>query len=378
VTVLEVVFWVAAGLIVYTHAGYPLLLSALARMRGADRWPDGELPRVSLVIAAHDEGDVISERVRNALALDYPRDRFDVIVASDGSTDGTADLARAAAGSDGRVRVLDLERGGKVRAQDAAADTAVAEVLAFSDANALWEPDALRALVRPFADAAVAYVCGTLTYLAPDGSNQEGVYWRYENAVRALESRLHSVTAGNGAIYAVRRADYLHLDPRTSHDLSFPFNLVKRGRRAVYEPGARATERPVATLENEFRRKRRMMSHAWPAVLGGGLLDPRGYGLPYALEVYSHRALRYATPFLHVVAFAANLALLGGGWVYVVTLGVQVAVLAGALIGPRRGGRPRLLALLRYYVLMTASLAAGLWDWARHGTPATWEREGVR
>jgi hypothetical protein len=263
-----------------------------------------------------------------------------------------------------------------VRAQDAAVDAASGEVLAFSDANAFWEAGALRALVRPFADPEVAYACGCLAYLAPDGSNQEDTYWRYENVVRGLESRLASVTAGNGAIYAVRRSDYLRLDPRTSHDLAFPFNLVRRGRRAVYEPAARAVERPVATLEGEFRRKRRMMSHAWPAVLGGGLLDPRGYGPAYTLEIYSHRALRYATPFLHVIAFGANLALLVQGGLYVVTLLVQLAVLAGALVA--RGPRPRLLALCRYYVLMTASLAAGLWDWLRRGTPATWEREGVR
>jgi glycosyltransferase involved in cell wall biosynthesis len=377
VTALEIVFWVAAGLIVYTHAGYPLLLWALARLRPAPRWPASDLPRVSLVIAAHDERAVIAEKVRNALALDYPRERLEVIVASDGSVDGTVELARAAAGGDSRVRVLELDRRGKVRAQDAAVDEAAGEILAFSDANALWEPDALRALVRPFADSRVGYVCGGLSYLAPDGSNQEGTYWRYENAVRALESRLASVTAGNGAIYAVRRTDYLRLDPRTSHDLAFPFNLVRRGRRAVYEPDARAVERPVATLEGEFRRKRRMMSHAWPAVLGGGLLDPRGYGPAYALEIYSHRALRYATPFLHVVALGANLALLGRSGVYVATLAAQLAVLAGALVA-RGSGRPRLLALCRYYVLMTASLAAGLWDWARRGTPATWEREGVR
>jgi glycosyltransferase involved in cell wall biosynthesis len=372
-TVLEAVFWVATGLILYTHAGYPLLLAGLARLRRAPAWPDGEPPRVSLVIAAHDEGDVIAEKVRNALALDYPPERLEVIVASDGSTDRTVEQARAAAGSDARVRVLDLDRRGKVRAQDAAVDVAQGEILAFSDANALWDPAAARALVRPFGDPSVGYVCGRLTYLAPDGSNQEGVYWRYENAVRGLESRLASVTAGNGAIYAVRDEAYLRLDPRTSHDLSFPFNLVRRGWRAVYEPSAHAVERPVATLENEFRRKRRMMSHAWPAVLGGGLLDPRGYGLLYALEIYSHRALRYATPFLHVIALGTNVALLGRGAVYTLALLLQVALVAGALIG-----RPRLLGLCRYYVLMTASLAAGLWDWLRHGTPATWEREGVR
>jgi len=219
-------------------------------------------------------------------------------------------------------------------------------------------------------------VCGSLEYLTPDGSNQEGVYWRYENRVRALESRLASVTAGNGAIYAVRAEAYLRLDPRTSHDLAFPYNLVRRGRRAVYEPAARATERPVATLEKEFRRKRRMMSHAWPAILGGGLLDPRGYGALYALEIYSHRALRYATPFLHLVAFGTNLALLGRGAIYAVAFAAQATVLAAAVAARR--GRPRVFALCRYYVLMTASLAAGLWDWAGRGTPATWEREGVR
>jgi glycosyltransferase involved in cell wall biosynthesis len=375
VTVVEIVFWVAVGLIVYTHAGYPLLLAALARLRPRPHWADSEPPPVTLVIAAHDERDVIAERVRNALALEYPGP-LEVIVASDGSTDGTAEAARSAAAGDPRVRVLDLERQGKVRAQDTAVDTASGAVLAFSDANAFWESSALRALVRPFADPDVAYVCGSLAYLAPDGSNQEDTYWRYENGVRALESRLASVTAGNGAIYAVRRSDYLRLDPRTSHDLAFPFNLVRRGRRAVYEPAARAVEQPVATLEGEFRRKRRMMSHAWPAVLGGGLLDPRGYGPAYALEIYSHRALRYATPFLHVIAFGANLALLGQGTLYVLTLIAQLAVLAGAFAA--RGARPRALALCRYYVLMTASLAAGLWDWLRRGTPPTWEREGVR
>jgi glycosyltransferase involved in cell wall biosynthesis len=376
VSAVEIVFWAAAGLIAYTHAGYPLLLAALARLRPAPAWPAGDPPGVSLIVAAHDEQDVIAEKVRNALELDYPAERLEVIVASDGSRDRTVEVARDAAAGDPRVRVLDLDRRGKVRAQDTAVEAAHGHVLAFSDANALWEPDALRMLVRPFASPEVGYVCGSLTYLAPDGSNQEGVYWRYENRVRALESRLASVTAGNGAIYAVRAEAYLRLDPRTSHDLAFPFNLVRRGRRAVYEPQARATERPVATLEKEFRRKRRMMSHAWPAILGGGLLDPRGYGALYALEIYSHRALRYATPFLHLVALGANVALLGRADVYTATFVAQVAVLAAAAAA--RGGRPRLFGLCRYYVLMTASLAAGLWDWARRGTPATWEREGVR
>ena len=368
-TVVAVVFWVSIGLIVYTHLGYALVLRALARR--PQPLAEAAPPSVTLIVAAHDEAESIAEKVQNMLALDYPG-HLELIVASDGSGDDTVGRARA----DG-VTVLDLPRSGKVPSQDAAVDAARGEILAFSDANALWDRDALSALVRPFADPQVGYVCGELSYLAPDGANQEGVYWRYENWVRRMESDIGSVTAGNGAIYAVRREAYLRLDPRTSHDLSFPYNLVKRGWRAVYEPKARAVERPVPSIEGEFRRKRRMMAHAWPAVLGGGMLDPRGYGAVYSLEILSHRALRYATPFLHVIALAANFVLLGEGWVYKVTWGAQLFPLAAAGL-TSFFPRSRIPALCRYYVLMTASLAAGLWDSLRHGTTATWEREAER
>ena len=196
-------------------------------------------------------------------------------------------------------------------------------------------------------------------------------------AIRARESQLASVTAGNGAIYAVRPEAYLHVDPIMGHDLSLPFNMVKRGWRAVYAPAARATEKMVPTVEGEFARKRRMMSHAWPIVLRGGLLSPRGYPPLYALMVASHRLLRYATPFLHPVALVANAALLGEGWVYVATFAIQVAVLVAALAG--RVVPVRALLVARYYVLTTASVAAGLWDYLRHGTPAGWTPpEGTR
>ena len=148
------------------------------------------------------------------------------------------------------------------------------------------------------------------------GTNQEGLYWRYEMWLRAHESALASVTAGNGAIYAVRPEAYLDADQVLGHDLSFPFNIVKRGRRAVYVDAARATEKMVPTLEGEWERKRRMMTHAWPIVVRGGLLDPRGYEPLYALMVASHRLLRYASPLLHVVAAIATLALLPRGRTY--------------------------------------------------------------
>jgi hypothetical protein len=216
-------------------------------------------------------------------------------------------------------------------------------------------------------------------FVNEEGTNQEGLYWRYEMTLRSLESRLASVTGGNGAIYATRRASYLVVDPIMGHDLSFPFNMVKRGWRAVYAPRARATEKMVPSIEGEFARKRRMMSHAWPIVLRGGMLSPRGYGAAYALMIFSHRLLRYAAPFLHVLALAANLVLVaaGSGALYVITLAAQLALLAAAAAAGRVRSRPLLVA--RYYVLATASVALGLWDWLRHGTAAGWDApEGTR
>jgi hypothetical protein len=375
-------FWGSLGALVYAQAGYPLLLAALARLRGRSahkprpRAAAATEPSVSLVIAAHREADVIADKVQNALALDWPRERLEVIVACDGSPDDTSARARAA----GADRVLELPWGGKVRAQDAAVAVARGDVLAFSDANARWEPEALRALVGRFADPEVGYACGQVRFVSDGGTNQEGLYWRYEMAIRALESELASVTGGNGAIYAVRRDAYVRVDPIMGHDLTLPFTLVKRGWRAVYEPAARASEKMVPTIEGEFARKRRMMSHAWAIVLRGGLLSPRGYPPLYALMMASHRVLRYAAPFLHLVALAASLVLArpgAGGRVHRAALAAQVALLAAAAAGGRVRARPLLIA--RYYVLTNASIAAGLLDHARHGTPAGWApAEGTR
>jgi cellulose synthase/poly-beta-1,6-N-acetylglucosamine synthase-like glycosyltransferase len=375
-------FWGSAGALVYAQAGYPLLLSGLARARrgrhspARDEAPPDAEPTISLIIAAHREAGVIADKVANALALDWPRERLEVIVACDGSPDDTPARARAA----GADRVLDLPWGGKVRAQDAGVANARGSLLAFSDANALWEPGALRALAARFADPEVGYVCGRVAFVSEGGSNQEGLYWRYEMAIRALESDLASVTAGNGAIYAVRAEAYVRVDPVMGHDLTLPFTLVKRGWRAVYEPGARASEKMVPTIEGEFARKRRMMSHMWVIVLRGGLLSPRGYPPLYALMIASHRVLRYVGPLLHVVALAASIVLAlsrDGRRIERAALAAQVALVGAAVAGGRARSRPLLVA--RYYVLTTASIAAGLVDHLRHGTAAGWTPpEGTR
>ena len=374
---LEIVFWSALGLILYAHLGYPLLLWLLSGLFGeparSRRVHDG-LPTVTLIIPAHDEAEVIQRRVENALALDYPRDRLELTVASDGSTDGTVELARKA----GADLVLDLPRGGKVAALNAATRQAQGMIFAFSDANAYWHPRALRRLVDRFEDEEVGYVCGQVRFSGGEGGNQEGLYWRYEMAVRRSESRMAGITGGNGAIYAVRPDAYIELEPDRGQDLSFPFELTKRGWRAVYEPEALAEERMAPSVEGEFRRKRRMMWGLWDAMLRYGMLNPRGYSLGYLMEIYSHRLLRYLTPFLHAIALLANLALLGEGGIYSLTMGLQLCLLAAAALGRFIPLWP--LRVAYYYVTVTASIAAGLWDRLRAGAvPIGWEKvEGTR
>jgi cellulose synthase/poly-beta-1,6-N-acetylglucosamine synthase-like glycosyltransferase len=366
-----ILFWSAVALILYTHVGYPLVLRALVALRRRPTLSPGsweQLPKVSLVIAAYDEEEVIAAKVANALALDYPRDLLEVIVASDGSTDATVERAQAA----GADLVLDLPRGGKLIAQNAGAERATGEIVAFSDANSSWAPDALRHLIEPFADPAVGYACGQVRFLDSGGGNLEGSYWRYEMAVREMESGLAGVTAGNGAIYAVRRDAYLPLGPSGSHDLSLPFLFAKRGLRSLYVPWAQAEEKMVPTLEGEFARKRRMMVGLWDIVFGEGMLRPAGYSPLYAFEIVSHRGLRYATPFLHAIALVANAALLCCGWIYVATFIAQLAFIAAALLGRWLPLAPFRIA--RYYVMTTASIAAGLWDRLRHGPPGAWEK----
>jgi cellulose synthase/poly-beta-1,6-N-acetylglucosamine synthase-like glycosyltransferase len=372
-------FWLSSALLAWTQAGYALALAAIGHGRRAPvppPVPAGSEPAVSLIVAAYREQAVIVGKVANALALDWPRDRLEVIVAVDGGAAPDADATAERAREAGADVVLELPRGGKMRSQDAAVAVARGELLAFSDANAMWEPDALRALAGAFADPGVAYACGQVAFVNEAGTNQEGLYWRYELWMRERESALASVTAGNGAIYAVRAADYAPTEPPMGHDLSLPFRVVARGRRAVYVPRARATEKMVPTIEGEWARKRRMMTQAWPIVLRGGLARLGDFPAPYAAMVVSHRLLRYASPLLHVLAFAASLALSRRALYRAAAL-AQAALVAAAVAGASRPSRPLLIA--RYYVLTTASIAAGLADHLRHGTPEGWETpEGTR
>ena len=356
-------FWGSLGAICWTHAGYPLLAALLAQLRPRPVTRGDATPSVAVIVAAHDEEAVIGRRLENLLALDYPPDRLEVVVASDASADTTDTIVTEVASRDERVRLLRVPRGGKVAAQDRAVARTRAEIVAFSDANTLWSSDALRLLVRSFADPNVGYVCGGHTYEGGDGTNREGVYARFEAWLRAAESQLGSVTAGVGPIYAVRRSDYVELDPRFGHDLALPYLLVRRGRRAVVDPEARAWEKPARDIEDEYRRKRRMFEHCWLILLRGGML--RGAPPLYALQLVSHRHLRYVTGFLHLFLLLASARLSASRGPYRLALGAQLTLLGAAVVRP---------GLARYYVLVTWATVPALAGYLRRGVPPVWEQ----
>ena len=241
--------------------------------------------------------------------------------------------------------------------QDAVVAELGGDVVAFSDANTIWAPDALRKLVRSFADPDVGYVCGRVELERADGTNREGVYWRYELWVRESESRLAGITGGNGAIYAVRRADYTESDPRMGHDSRLPVHVAQRGRRAVYDPEALAFEKASQDSEAEFGRRVRMQAQGWLHILSGRMLRPAE---PLFLaQILSHRVLRYLSGLLHLALLGSSLALAGRGGVYRTALAAQLAFLGLAAAGRLRLPLPG-ASIAYHYTLMTAATVGGL------------------
>lgn len=308
----EIGFWLFLAVVFYIYAGYPLGVLLLAplldrRVRKADI-----VPQVTVVISAYNEEAEIERTVVNLLEQDYPADRLDVLVVSDGSTDRTdqilADLVQR---SGGRVRSFRQERQGKTVALNFALGVATSEIVAFADANSLYAPNAVRALVRNFADPSVGYVTGRMTYTNATGSPvADGcrAYMRYENLLRRFETRVGSIVGVDGGIDAIRRDLYVRMRPEELPDFALPLSVVERGCRVVFEPDAVLFEPALARASDELRMRVRVSLRAlWTLQDKRPLLNPFR-GTLYAWQLLSHKAIRYLAFVPLTGLFAASIA----------------------------------------------------------------------
>ncbi len=369
-------FWLSAALLGYTHLGYPALMLAWAALRSRPPRRADIQPGLSLVIVAHDEAERLKRRLENALALDYPRERLEIVLASDGSTDET--VARARAFEHQGVRVVAFAtRRGKPSVLNEVVPTCRGEIVVLADARQSFERDALRALARAFADPEVGAVSGELLLVdeATGFGQGVGAYWRYEKMIRSAESRVRSTVGATGAIYAIRRALFEPLPSETLlDDVVIPLRIALKGYRVLFEPEARAYDRAPASAAEEFARKVRTIAGNFQLFAREPrLLAP--WSNPLWLQSVSHKALRLLTPLLLAAALFANLALVAGGPVYRLLLLAQAAFYGAALLGVclRRRTRQTLLVSVPYAfcVLAWATVIAG----ARYLTghqPVTW------
>ena len=359
------VFWAALLLVVYTYLIYPVLLWLLAAGRKMPEYaPLSEWPAASLIIAAHNEEATLRAKLENALAMDYPAEQLDIIVVSDASTDGTDHIAAEFAERGVRLHRQEA-RGGKTEAQNAGVRLARGQFLAFSDANSMYAPSALKRLLAPFADERIGCVCGELQYANPDDQGAgkgEGLYWRYEQFLKRRESLLSSTLGANGAIYALRRELFVELRGDIISDFVAPLHAWRRGFRIAYEPTAVATEYSSVRFGDEFRRRRRIVSRSlyglWTEV---AVLNPFAHFF-FAFQMFSHKLLRWLVPVWLLVVLAVNIPLATDGY-YGLLLALQVAFYGLAALGlllPEWLGRYWLFYIPAYFTATNLGTLLGL------------------
>ena len=374
-----IIFWICIGLVLYTYAGFTILLAIRARLLPRPYRASEITPRVSLIIAAHDEAASIGSKLKNALSLDYPQEQFDVIVASDGSTDGTDDIVRGF--SDRGVRLLSLPRRGKAAALNAAIASTAADVLVFSDANSLFDGGAIRALVRPLADPQVGGVAGDQRYL-PSG-NQHGAdegerrYWDLDRCLKRWQSAADSVTSATGALYAIRRNLFTTVPEGVTDDFAVSTGVIAQGYRLVFAEDAIAFEPTAKAADAEFARKVRIITRGLRGVLQRPeIFNPFRTGF-YSLQVFTHKLLRrlMAIPLLAIAAVSPWL--WSAGPMYQIVVIGQVVVYACALLGwlfrdSRIAGKP-LVALPLFFVLVNAASLVAVVNVLRGRRIVTWQ-----
>lgn len=322
-----VVIWLCLGMLLYIYFGYPVVLFLINQVVNKSVEKKEIIPEVSMVIAAYNEEKIIEEKIKNCFQLDYPDDKLEIIVANDGSTDDTAQLVKKYS----EVKLLDYKQNeGKTELQNKAVKEAEGEIILFSDANGMYQQDAVKKLVRNFADPEVGAVCGELKYETNNGSGAgegESLYWRYERFLKQRESNIHSLLGANGSIYAIRKELYSPLPADIISDFVEPLMVVKEGYRNVYDPEAISIEEPENDIKEECRRKVRIITRGLRGVVYiKDLLKPNFIGF----SLFSHKILRWLSPLLLILLFVSNLIFNQGMYLYLL-LGQVIFYLCAGL-----------------------------------------------
>jgi cellulose synthase/poly-beta-1,6-N-acetylglucosamine synthase-like glycosyltransferase len=378
---LEALFWVSVLLGVYPYAVYPVLVRLVALVL---RRPIGRaathMPRITVITAAFNEAAHIEATVRNKLSQQYPAELIDVIVVSDESTDGTDEIVQRIAAESGRVRLLRQQpRQGKTAGLNLAMREARGDIIVFADANSIYRPDAIAKLARNFADPKVGYVTGKMVYVNPDGSlvgDGCSAFMRYENALRAAETRIGSIVGVDGGVDSVRKQLYRPMRADQLPDFVLPLTVVEQGYRVVYEPEAILTEETLTTQSSEYRMRVRVALRAlWALWDKRGLLNPFKTGL-FAWQLWSHKLLRYLSFVPLAAAVVLNWLLLSHGPLYLVAAALQVVFLLfvlAAFIGPRALGQSALGRYCFYFALLNWASAVAFMRFIRGQKQVLWQ-----
>ncbi|WP_224366566.1 glycosyltransferase family 2 protein [Hyalangium versicolor] len=385
----EVFFWCAALLLLHTYFFYPLCLFAIdgvaqvfhtfrSMRKGESPRRErraGPAPSVSLVVAAYNEASCIRQKLENSLALQYPADRFEVLIGSDGSTDGTDEIVRAC--TDSRVRLSPAPRAGKTTVLNRCIPAAKGDIIVLSDANTVIEPEAIQALVRHFEDPEVGAVCGKLRLYNPTKKDyEESAYWNYESLIKLYEGKRGAVVGANGGLYAIRRTLFTQLPPSTIvDDFVIPLRILEQGYKVVYEAQAVAHEETTEDYGKEFGRRARIAAGNFQSLkmVPGLLLPTAGFA---SFAFWSHKLLRWCAPALMAAALLANLFLLDSVF-YRLTLFTQVMFYALAYLGKAgvlKGTGRRIASVAYYFVTMNLAIVVGFWRFLRNAQKAAWDR----
>lgn len=329
---LHILFWLSVGLLAFHYVGYPLLMGLLAKIIKEKPLPlqeQQELPPVTMIISVYNEEDVIGQRLENCGKLDYPREKLKILVASDGSTDGTHRIVEEHRGQGVELAVVQ-GRVGKTGVLNQIIPELDTEIVIFTDANSMLRPDAISQLVRHFADPKVGAVCGELLLAGDAGA--EGAYWRYESAIKRWESRVSSMTVLNGALYALRRILHQPMNPQAANDFQHPLQVALQGYRSVYEPLAVAQETAGVDEAVEAKRRVRIISRGWKGLASNiQVLNPFRAGA-FTLQFIARKLLRWLGPIFMLMALAFNI-MLAGNLFYSALLVIQLSFYGLAVLG---------------------------------------------